>query len=106
MRGIGKTYDSLGPSPFKQLATLETILVSESKASLTHPVYFETSSHGEGAAKGERIPTPVFEISRLEVGEEVRGPAVIIDDTQTIVVIPGAEAVVLSRVLVLKVPKV
>ena len=32
----------------------------------------------------------------------VEGPAMIIDDTQTIVVVPGAEAVLTSRHLVIK----
>jgi len=37
--------------------------------------------------------TPVFKLDNLEVGEELEGLAMIIDNTQTIVWIPGAEAV-------------
>lgn len=41
--------------------------------------------------------TPVYLLDNLEVGDVVEGPAMIIDDTQTIVVIPGAEAVLTSK---------
>jgi 5-oxoprolinase (ATP-hydrolysing) len=54
-----------------------------------HKVYFEQ-------AKG-RIDTPVFELGKLEVGDVVNGPAMIIDDTQTIVLDPESEAVITSK---------
>jgi 5-oxoprolinase (ATP-hydrolysing) len=41
--------------------------------------------------------TPVFLLDRLDVGDEVVGPAMIIDDTQTIVLVPEAKAVLTSR---------
>lgn len=45
-----------------------------------------------------RVPdTPVFHLEKLRVGDEVRGPAMIIDDTQTVVVVPRARAVVTSK---------
>lgn len=41
----------------------------------------------------------MFLLDKLNVGEEVKGPAVVIDDTQTIVIVPGARCVVLKRCL-------
>lgn len=47
--------------------------------------------------------TPVYLLEEMKVGEYVEGPAMIIDETQTIVVIPRAEAVLTSRCLVINV---
>lgn len=41
--------------------------------------------------------TPVFLLDKLEVGDAVEGPAMIIDNTQTIVVVPGAKAVLTTN---------
>jgi 5-oxoprolinase (ATP-hydrolysing) len=93
VRGIGATFDSLGPSVFEELKTLARTRVpaDSPKRSGTHATYFERVG---------RVQTPVFELGRLAVGDEVRGPAVIIDDTQTIVVVPGATAVLARKHLV------
>lgn len=93
VRGIGKTFDSLGPSVFAELKELKTRAVSRDKASSTHSVYFDRV--------GRVDDTPVFELPRLEVGDEVEGPAMIIDDTQTIVIVPGARSVLASKHLVI-----
>ncbi|KZP16432.1 hypothetical protein FIBSPDRAFT_1047517 [Athelia psychrophila] len=90
VRGIGKTFDDLGPSVFTEVATLVRKPVDAARASSTHSVYFD-APHG-------RVPeTPVFHLDRLVVGDQVRGPAMIIDDTQTIVIVPEATAVVTSK---------
>jgi 5-oxoprolinase (ATP-hydrolysing) len=60
-----------------------------SKADSTHSVYFDKIGRVED--------TPVFLLDRLDVGDEVVGPAMIIDDTQTIVLVPEAKAVLTSR---------
>lgn len=41
--------------------------------------------------------TPVFLLDKLQVGDVVEGPAMIIDDTQTIVLIPGAESILCRK---------
>lgn len=89
MRGIGKTFDSLGPSVSKELQTLERRPVERSSADSTHSVYFD------GA--GRVADTPVYLLDRLQVGDVVEGPAMIIDDTQTIVLVPGAESVLCRK---------
>lgn len=90
VRGIGKTFDTLGATVFAEVAALVRTPVDPAQASSTHSVYFD-APHG-------RVPsTPVFHLDKLAVGSEVRGPAMIIDDTQTIVVVPEATAVVTSK---------
>ncbi|KAG8678334.1 hypothetical protein FRC09_019922, partial [Ceratobasidium sp. 395] len=86
VRGIGKTFDTLGPSVFEELKTLKKKPVDAKQSSdRTHDVYFE----GLG-----RVDTPVFLLEKLQVGDVVSGPAMIIDNTQTIVLDPRSETTV------------
>ncbi|KAI0667465.1 5-oxoprolinase [Trametes maxima] len=89
VRGIGKTFDSLGESVFKEVAQIATRDVDPANADSTYSVYFD----GVGRVK----ETPVFLLSSLHIGDTVKGPAMIIDNTQTIVIIPGATAVLTSK---------
>ena len=41
-----------------------------------------------------RVKTPVFDLSKLHAGHEIEGPAVIIDKTNTIVVLPNCKATI------------
>ena len=59
------------------------------KADARHSVYFDRV--------GRVDDTPVFLMDKLAVGDVLEGPAMIIDDTQTIVLVPGARAVLTSR---------
>jgi len=92
VRGIGKTFDSLGPSVFEELAGLRTQIVDASnspKKDITTSVYFDVVGRVDN--------TPVFQLPRLEIGDLIKGPAMIIDDTQTIVVVPGATVTVTRK---------
>lgn len=89
VRGIGKTFDSLGPSVYEEMSSLETRSVDAKRADSTYSTYFDKIGRVED--------TPVFLLDRLEKGDAVVGPAMVIDDTQTIVVVPGARAVVTSQ---------
>jgi 5-oxoprolinase (ATP-hydrolysing) len=97
VRGIGKTYTSLGPSVHAEIrdllsspSSLHTL--APSSADSRHSVYFD---------KIGRVPdTPVFLLDRLEVANVIRGPAVVVDGTQTIVLVPGCRCVVGRRGLV------
>jgi len=93
VRGIGTTSDKSDRSVFDELDQLSTRLVKAQRAAMRHSVYFDKI--------GRVDDTPVFELGKLAVGDAVDGPAVVIDDTQTIVVIPGARAVLASRHLVI-----
>ena len=95
VRGIGKTFDTLGETVYAEVARLQTQKVDhEAKVETRYSVYFDKV--------GRVDDTPVFLLDKLEVGDVVEGPAMIIDDTQTIVLIPGATAVVARKHLVIR----
>ncbi|TFK83245.1 5-oxoprolinase [Polyporus arcularius HHB13444] len=91
VRGIGKTFDTLGESVYKEVEKLEKREVDKSKADSTYSTYFD--------GIGRVDDTPVFLLTSLKVGDTVKGPAMIIDNTQTIVIIPDATAVLTSKQL-------
>uniref|UniRef100_A0A0W0FT18 Putative 5-oxoprolinase n=1 Tax=Moniliophthora roreri TaxID=221103 RepID=A0A0W0FT18_MONRR len=99
VRGVGKTFDTLGESVFSEMARLrETNAikpVADEKIDSKHSVYFDQV--------GRVDDTPVYLLDKLEVGDEIKGPAVVIDNTQTIVVVPGAKAILARKHLVLNV---
>jgi len=86
VRGTGKLYDTLGPSVYAELKTLEKRPVADGRVDSRHSVYFD--------GVGRVHDTPVYLLDKLEIGEVVKGPGIIIDETQTILLVPGAEAVV------------
>ncbi|GJJ14125.1 hypothetical protein Clacol_008382 [Clathrus columnatus] len=96
VRGIGKTFDSLGPSVFDELESLSPppAAVSSNKVDSRYSVYFEEI--------GRVSDTPVYLLEKLDIGDKITGPAMIVDGTQTILIIPGAEAIVLRRQLMIK----
>jgi 5-oxoprolinase (ATP-hydrolysing) len=106
VRGTGKTYDTLGPSVFEELETLQRKRISvpseassqntkSTKINAFHSVYFEPPT-------GRYDKTPVFKLENLDVGDEILGPAIILDETQTVVVVPDAKVLVTSGHLVIE----
>ena len=89
VRGIGKTFDTLGDSVFSEISRLSPRRLEASEADSKYSVYFDRV--------GRVDDTPVFLLDRLKVGDLVEGPAMIIDETQTIVLVPRAKAVLTSR---------
>jgi len=89
VRGIGKTFDSLGESVFSEVSKLEQRAVDQKKADTTWSVYFDRV--------GRVKDTPVYLLPDLAVGDTIEGPAMIIDNTQTIVLVPGARALLTSK---------
>lgn len=90
VRGIGKTFDTLGQSVYAEVFTLSTRRVEpKEKADSWYSVYFDRV--------GRVDETPVYLLDNLGVGDAVEGPAMIIDQTQTILVVPGAKAVVTRK---------
>lgn len=93
MRGIGKTFDSLGKSVYAEVAELQSNnqinRIPPTQADSRHSVYFDKI--------GRVDDTPVFLLDRLNVGDEVVGPAIVIDDTQTIVLVPESRAVLTRK---------
>ncbi|KAL1847860.1 hypothetical protein VTK73DRAFT_10248 [Phialemonium thermophilum] len=56
-------------------------------------------------AEGGLQPTKVYLLSKLAPGTLITGPAIVIDSTQTMVIVPGAQARVLSSHVVIDLPK-
>ena len=50
-----------------------------------------------------RVDTPIYRLGQLEIGSLVPGPAIILDATQTIVIVPGAQATILEKRVVVDV---
>lgn len=71
--------------------------IDSANAKETTDVYF-------GAGVG-RVPTPVFKLGGLARGARIQGPAMIIDQTQTIVVVPEAVANILESCVVIDLKK-
>ncbi|KAK4152553.1 putative oxysterol binding protein [Chaetomidium leptoderma] len=92
VRGIGKSFRYDEKSVDEQLKTVTRKDVSAAeKRHSEAKVYFE----------GGRADTPIYKLSDLSVGEVVKGPAMLADGTQTIVVTPNAAALVLETHVVI-----
>ena len=91
VRGTGKTFDTLGPSIYAELAELRA------SSKIGPPSQYDSVSSVYFNKIGRVEKTPVYVLTSLRVGMEVSGPAVVIDDTQTILVTPEARAVVTTR---------
>ena len=84
VRGIGKSFRHNERTPDQQLKEINRQDATDSKKHGQQQVYFE----------GGRLDTPIFKLENLETGDVVTGPAMLADGTQTIVVTPGAKALV------------
>jgi 5-oxoprolinase (ATP-hydrolysing) len=82
VKGIGKTFDSLGESVFAEFKKIQPRPVDRSKIDSRQSVFVSPP----GVSKGRREQVPVYELGSLDVGDAVDGPALIIDATQTVFV--------------------
>ncbi|KAG8532575.1 uncharacterized protein KY384_002452 [Bacidia gigantensis] len=92
-RGIGKSFEGLEKTVDKQLADVKPQNVPESRKFATSKVYFE----------GGRLDTPIYKLENLDLGHRVQGPAILADGTQTIVVTPGASALIIETHVVINI---
>lgn len=93
-RGIGKTFEGMEKTVDKQLKEVKPKELSpEQKRYSTRQVYFE----------GGRQETSIYKLEDLEIGDKLNGPAIIADGTQTIVVPPGASALLLKTHVVINI---
>ncbi|GAA5899531.1 hypothetical protein JCM8208_000583 [Rhodotorula glutinis] len=90
VRGIGKTFDSLGESVLSEIdATTFSGEGVDAKAEKERAsMYFESTG---------RINVPVYRLEGLDKGDVVQGPGAIVDGTQTLILDPGSEAKICSR---------
>ncbi|PHH87494.1 hypothetical protein CDD83_8816 [Cordyceps sp. RAO-2017] len=94
VRGIGKSSRREEPTVDQQLKTVgRRPVAAGEKRHGTENVYFE----------GGRQMTPVYKLEDLRVGDLIGGPAVLADGTQTIVVTPKTQALILKTHVVLDV---
>jgi 5-oxoprolinase (ATP-hydrolysing) len=93
-RGIGKSFEGLEKSVDQQLKEIKPQDISgDQKRYDTRKVFFE----------GGRQDTAVYKLEDLDVGDRLKGPAIIADGTQTIVVTPGATALVINTHVVINI---
>ncbi|TKA26988.1 Uncharacterized protein B0A50_05179 [Salinomyces thailandicus] len=93
-RGIGKTFQGLEKTVDQQLKEVKPKdLGQQEKVYGKRSVYFE----------GGRFDTSVYKLEDLSVGDRVRGPAIIADGTQTIVVTPEASALLIDTHVVINI---
>ena len=92
-RGIGKSFEGLEKTVDQQLKEIKPEGVSPDKRYGSSKVYFE----------GGRQDTPIYKLEDLAVGDQIQGPAVLADGTQTIVVTPGASALLIETHVVIRI---
>jgi len=91
VRGIGQSFEAPEKTVDQQLKELKTKEVDPSRTHSTRKVYFE----------GGHRDTNIYVLDTLEVGNKIPGPAIIIDATQTIVVVPNSTALILKTHVVI-----
>lgn len=79
-------------SPYKDFDTIAKKAVSKSHVVTSRPVYFK-----EGVYE-----TKFYSLKEINDGEVVKGPAIILDETQTILVEPNSEATILPRHIIIE----
>jgi len=94
VRGIGRSFRYDEKTVDEQLKSVKRRGVADQHS--TAGVYFE----------GGRTETPVYKLEDLDVGSEIRGPAMLADGTQTIVVAPNTTALVLETHVVIDIKDV
>ena len=93
VRGIGKGFEGMEKTVDQQLKELKSKDVEANKAYSTSQVYFE----------GGRQDTKVYKLEDLHIGDKIKGPAIIADGTQTIVVTPGSSALIIETHVVINI---
>ncbi|KAL9123787.1 MAG: hypothetical protein Q9217_006818, partial [Psora testacea] len=92
-RGIGKSFEGLDKTVDAQLNEIRPKAIRDERRYGTSNVYFE----------GGRQETPIYKLEDLDVGDRIKGPAILADGTQTIVVTPGASALIIETHVVINI---
>lgn len=92
-RGIGKSFKDLGKTVDEQLKEYHPRDLGKEKWYCMSQVYFE----------GGRRYTPIYKLQDLDVGDRIQGPAILADGTQTLVITPGATALIIKTHVVINV---
>ncbi|SNX85842.1 related to 5-oxoprolinase [Melanopsichium pennsylvanicum] len=102
VRGVGKSFDSLGKTVLQEYRDLfqdqpqhnhkSNTDVSKVEKLATRDVYFD--------AQG-RLQTPIIHLNNLKPGSNVEGPIILVDETQTILIEPNCTAALTSQAVVI-----
>ncbi|SPO29546.1 related to 5-oxoprolinase [Ustilago trichophora] len=99
VRGVGKSFDSLGQTVLQEYRSLfpngqgEAVTKLDALEKLaTRKVYFD----GEG-----RLDTPIIKLNQLKHGTRIQGPAILVDQTQTILLEPKCVASLISQAVLI-----
>lgn len=92
-RGIGKTFEGLEKTVDEQLKEIKPHDLEKRKRYRMSQVYFE----------GGRRDTPIYKLEDLDVGDRIQGPAILADGTQTLVITPGATALIIQTHVVINI---
>lgn len=93
-RGIGKTFQGLEKTVDQQLRDIKPKdLSKDAKHFDVRKVYVE----------GGRRDTPIYKLEDLDVGDRIKGPAILADGTQTIVVTPEASALIIDTHVIINI---
>ena len=96
VRGIGKSFEGLEKTVDQQMDEIKPRDVGpEEKKYRTAKVYFE--------ARQQREDTPIYKLEELDVGDRIKGPAILADGTQTIVITPGSSALLIETHVVVNI---
>ena len=94
VRGIGKSFEGLDKTVDQQLQAINPRdLQSGEKRYGSSKVYFE----------GGRQDTPIYKLEELGVGDRIKGPAILADGMQTLVITPGASALITETHVVINI---
>lgn len=95
VRAIGKSFETSEKTVDQQLREA-TPKDAEAREYGSVDVYFE----------GGRHKTPIYKLDNLAINDRVKGPSIVADDTQTILVPPGSSALVTKTHVVIQVGEV
>ncbi|KAI9712318.1 MAG: hypothetical protein M1820_001531 [Bogoriella megaspora] len=96
-RGIGKTFEGLEKTVDQQLKEIKPKDLEKSEKEYgRRQVYFE----------GGRQETPIYRLEDIEVGDRIKGPAILADGTQTIVITPDASALLIDTHVVINIGEI
>jgi 5-oxoprolinase (ATP-hydrolysing) len=93
VRGIGRSFEGLEKTVDQQLKEIKPKDIGDQKQYGKSEVYFE----------GGRRETPIYQLEDLDVGDQLQGPAILADGTQTLIVTPEASALVIETHVVINI---
>lgn len=93
VRGIGKSFTNAEKTVDEQLKELGATQQPAGKRYGTANVFFNSKRH----------ETPIYQLENLDIGDEIHGPAILADGTQTIVVTPEASAIIIKTHVIIEI---